>query len=348
VLTLEISRTGETKPKINVLKDHGIASETGLPWRNDGRSIKYPHSASPNCQVLPTDGRGQTPLMRPNSGLNWLTSFLDWSVGVGRLFGIPVRLHITLLFLLIPVVSRQAIKPIYALEIAVGMVLSILLHELGHALTAKRYRLTDLLIMLHGFGGYALSSGARTPRQSLVISLMGPAVTFVLGGTLWAVARFGQPMVDPGTEAARQLWLVGYLGSLNLLLGVLNLIPSFPFDGGQALRAILAHRHPDFKAMRAVGHLGLVLSPLLFIYSLIVKDNFIGFFGLIGSIGSLQILMTSGGIRFGEVAEDRRAAKEMEAVKEREKARAAAYQDDVDKRRREREEQERLRKLLGE
>src|SRR5688572_16307404 len=103
--------------------------------------------------------------------LSSLNSILNWSVRVGRLFGIPISLHITLLFFLLPAISGRKLGVWYTLEWIVLVVLSILLHELGHALTAKRFRLTDLSIMLHGFGGFAVSSGNRTPTQSLLISL---------------------------------------------------------------------------------------------------------------------------------------------------------------------------------
>ena len=101
-------------------------------------------------------------------------SFLNWSVGVGKLFGVPIRLHITILFFLLPAISSRGLGLGFALEYVAAMVLSILVHELGHALMAKRFGLSGLSIMLHGFGGFAVSSGYRSPRQALLISLAGP------------------------------------------------------------------------------------------------------------------------------------------------------------------------------
>jgi Zn-dependent protease len=278
--------------------------------------------------------------------MNRLNAFLNWSVRVGQLFGIPINLHISLAFFLLPLLARQTFGFARTLEYVVLVVLSILLHELGHALTAKRYHLTGLSIMLHGFGGFAIARGTRTPKQALVISLAGPAVTFVIAGLCLAIGSAGMSSASFGSEASIQFYLIHFLGSLNLIMGILNLMPSFPFDGGNSLRAILSMRIPEFKASRAVGHIGLIFTPLLGIYALITDQQFIFIFALMGLIGSLMTLMNSGGVRFGEFFADRRARKEAEAMKARDVARSQAYLSDVNNRLKEREERERLRKIL--
>src|ERR1700733_6616137 len=110
-----------------------------------------------------------------------LNTILNWSVRVGKLFGIPIYLHITILFFLWPALAHTGLGLAYNVEYAIGVVLSILLHELGHGLTAKYYKQTGLTIMLHGLGGFATSQGYRSPKQELLIVLAGPAVTFALG-----------------------------------------------------------------------------------------------------------------------------------------------------------------------
>src|SRR5579871_6011871 len=94
-------------------------------------------------------------------------SFFDLSVRVGRLFDIPISLHITILFFLFPIIANRWLGLLVSTEISVGIVLCVLLHELGHALAAKHYRLGGISIMLHGFGGYASASGECTPTHSL-------------------------------------------------------------------------------------------------------------------------------------------------------------------------------------
>src|SRR2546423_12450579 len=100
-----------------------------------------------------------------------LNSILNWSIRAGTLFGIPINLHISLLFFLFAALPGRGLDIGHGLEYAALIVLSILLHELGHALVAKHYRLTGLSIMLHGFGGFASSQGPRTPKQTVVIAL---------------------------------------------------------------------------------------------------------------------------------------------------------------------------------
>ena len=234
----------------------------------------------------------------------------------------------------------------HKIEYAVAIVLSILVHELGHALTAKRFGLTGLSITLHGFGGFAVSHGVRSPRQSLLISLAGPAATFALGLLCLGVSALGMRSPGLGIETLIQIILIHAVGRINILLGFLNLIPVPPWDGGQALQAILAHRMPEIKAMRAAAHFGLILAPALLIYGWATDANFFGLFAIVGILTCYTTLAGSGGIRFGEVFADRRSRKEVEAVKRREEARTQAYLDDVKAREKERADGERLRRLL--
>lgn len=278
-----------------------------------------------------------------------LNSILNWNVRLGRLFGIPIHLHITLLFFILPAFVRSKVSVGHAIEYALLVVLSILLHELGHALTAKRYRMTDLSIMLHGFGGFAASRGYRTPRQALFIVLAGPATTLLLGLVCWGIGKWAYGATAYETEMNMQAWLVYQLGLLNLRLAVLNMVPVLPWDGGQALQAVLAHRMPEIKATRAVAHLGLPIAVAMsLIGAFVLNENYLGLFGFVGFLVSLQTLLNTGGIQFGEFFRDRKVRKEEEAFRRQSKDRQERYLDDVTARERERAEQERLRKLLGE
>ena len=280
--------------------------------------------------------------MRPSR----LNSFFDYSVGAGRLFGIPIRLHITLIFFLLAARPSLGWGIWHGLELAAGIVLSILLHELGHGLTAKYYKMSGLSIMLHGFGGFATSHGYRTPKQALAIVLAGPAVTFALAVAFLGLGNFLLQGADYGSETIDQAYVMQALGHMNLLLGFLNMVPMLPFDGGNALRAILSFRLTDHKATRAVAHLGLLICPVMAVYGFLANQSFVGIFGLMGAITSYVTLANSGGVRFGEVFVDRRSRKEVAATKAREQIRQQTYLDDVNHRIKEREERARLRKLL--
>ena len=275
-----------------------------------------------------------------------LNEILNWSIRIGKLFKIPISLHITLLFFLWPIMNRRVLDVPHTAEYVVLVVLSILLHELGHALAAKKYKLGGLSIMLHGFGGFATSSGYRNPTQALVISLAGPAVTFALGFLCLGVESLTASKVASDSELFLQIRLIGILGYFNIVLGILNLIPSFPFDGGNALQAVLNRKMTSVKATRLVGHIGLIISPLVLLYAVLSGQNFIFLFGLMGIFASLQTLLNSGGVRFGEFFADRKAKKEAYAQKKREQERSQAYIDEVHTREKEREEKERLRKMF--
>ena len=278
--------------------------------------------------------------------LSKLNEILNWSVRVGKMFGIPISLHISLIFFLLPLLRDNGLGPILTLEYILLVIVSVLLHELGHAFAARHYKLTGLSIMLHGFGGFATSSGYRNPTQALVISLAGPTVTFVVGILCLTISFLTKTRFEFDSIGDKQMFIIHTIGTLNILLGFLNLIPSFPFDGGNSLRAILNRSMTEFKSTRAVGHLGLILSPLLIVYWLVSKNGFVGLFGLMGTISSIQVLTSSGGIKFQEVIQDRKAAKEALAQKKREKERSQAYLSEVKDREMQREEKERLRKMF--
>ena len=276
-----------------------------------------------------------------------LNRVLEWNRRVGTLFGIPIHLHITILFFLLPALSQQAgIGFALAVEFAVGIVFSILIHELGHALTAKHFRQSNLKIMLHGFGGFAFSQGNRTPKQELLIVLAGPCATFALGLLGLATANIFGHGVRENQSLLIQLGLIHALGAFNIFLGVINLIPILPWDGGQAVVAILSFRMPEIKALRFVAHYSLICGPLLAVYGFIRHGDFLIIFGLMGGISSYVTLQSTGGVKFGEAGKERKAKKEEEAYRKRRQEKNDAYLDEVSARAREREEQERLRKLL--
>jgi len=265
------------------------------------------------------------------------TSLFEKSMPVGVLFGIPIRLHITILFFLLPALISGRLGFWLSLEFAAGIVITILVHELGHGLMAKRYGMTGLSITLHGFGGFATSSGYRTPRQQLIIVLAGPGADFAFGLLLMAAGKMG---------VGAQFSLLWVLGIINIEIGLLNLVPILPWDGGMALQAILAHRISEFKAMRHASHVGLVLAAIELVAGLVWGDRFFSLFALIGLVTCYTNLASSGGIRFGEAMEDRRRRKDIEAVKRREEAKVQEFLGDVNLREKQREERERLRKLF--
>ena len=134
---------------------------------------------------------------------------------------------------------------------------SVLAHEMSHALVARRLGLQVQGITLFIFGGTtSIDSDARSPREEALIALAGPATSIALGGLFIGIeAVIAQPQVAA---------LVGWLGVVNLVLGLFNLIPGFPMDGGRVLRAVLWRVRGDrLAATRNAALVGRILAYVL-------------------------------------------------------------------------------------
>src|SRR3990170_4295051 len=133
---------------------------------------------------------------------------------------------------------------------------SVLAHELSHALVARRLGLKVEGITLFIFGGATtIDSDSRTPREEALIAIAGPATSLGLGG-IFVAADFAVTQPQVGA-------LIGWLGVVNLVLGVFNLIPGFPMDGGRVLRALLWRMRGDrLVATRNAAVVGRLLAYL--------------------------------------------------------------------------------------
>lgn len=193
---------------------------------------------------------------------------MRWSIQVMRCFGIPVRVHITLLILLPYFATRLAeplgLKgPLWGWIAAAGVWASILAHELGHALTARRMGCPAREITLWPIGGVAsLACIPRRPRDEALMAAMGPAVSLGLAG-VGLGAGFGLEPVQPELAA-----LLGLLGAINLSLVVFNLLPCFPMDGGRIYRALLSTRMNRVLATARAVRLGRWLAFALAVWGL--------------------------------------------------------------------------------
>jgi Zn-dependent protease/predicted transcriptional regulator len=124
---------------------------------------------------------------------------------------------------------------------------SVVIHELSHSLMANRLGQEVRRITLFIFGGMAhLSREPRNARTEFLIAVVGPLTSLALGGIFWLVGQWLRDLVAP-------LWaaVFHYLGFINVALGVFNLLPGFPLDGGRLLRSILWMRSGDLRAATA-------------------------------------------------------------------------------------------------
>ncbi len=144
---------------------------------------------------------------------------------------------------------------------ALGLVASILAHELSHAVVANHHGVRVEEITLWMFGGLArLSSQARDAGTELRIALAGPAMSVAIGVGSLALAALSAGVGGPELLTAS----LGWLGMLNVVLAVFNLLPGAPLDGGRVLAAVLWQRSGDERlARKRAAHAGQLLGQVL-------------------------------------------------------------------------------------
>jgi len=173
-------------------------------------------------------------------------SFLFRPRLAGRLFGIPILIMpavvvLTAMVLLLAGGRGGTPGVLWTLSVLLVLAVSLLAHELGHALVARRLRVKVLDITIWPLGGMARMEGlSDRPGLEGAIALAGPLVNLILGGLFYIL---------PGPLAFLVAWV-------NLVLGAGNLIPVFPLDGGRALRSFLARSAPLADATRAAVRIG--------------------------------------------------------------------------------------------
>ncbi len=178
---------------------------------------------------------------------------------IGRVLGIDLYLHPTFLMLLVFIGAMQGgLESVLLASATFGCVL---LHELGHALMARRFGIETEDITLYPIGGMArLKRMPRAPGAELLIALAGPTVNVLIVGIL--VAAIG---VLDGSGLGLFL---DHLIQINIILAAFNLIPAFPMDGGRVLRAVLSGWLGRARATMVAAGLGRGLALLLGLYCL--------------------------------------------------------------------------------
>lgn len=160
-----------------------------------------------------------------------------------------------------------------------GLFFSVILHEYGHALTARYYGVKTKDIILLPIGGLArLENLPKKPLQEFVVAAAGPVVNLLIAGLLGIILWFeyngeiGRIFSTRGTLILRWHRVVPMLFVLNLSLAIMNLIPAFPLDGGRMLRATLAIKLERLKATQIASYLGQGFSIFLVGYGVYRQD----------------------------------------------------------------------------
>ncbi len=167
--------------------------------------------------------------------------------------------------------------------IALGLFGGVLIHEIAHSVLARRYGLKINNITLLIFGGVSsIEEGTPDPMVELPVALIGPLTSCLVAVICSGLAYASDIFVADRAVAGTLIFFFGYLGLLNFILFVFNLLPAFPMDGGRVLRAWLARTRPLPDATRIAANIGkafavvfgiiaiLTLSPILIIIAFFI------------------------------------------------------------------------------
>jgi Zn-dependent protease/predicted transcriptional regulator len=211
---------------------------------------------------------------------------MKWSWRIGRVAGTDLHVHVTfpLLFAWIALsglgggANVRTIVATLVLTLAVFVI--VVLHEFGHALTARRFGVHTRDITLLPIGGVArLDRMPREPRQELVVSLAGPAVNVLLASAFYGILRISGvtailPELEKSATAVTLTSALAQLVAINIWLAAFNLIPAFPMDGGRVLRAVLAMRSHDYvKATATAARVGRVFALVFALVGIFLLES---------------------------------------------------------------------------
>ncbi len=223
------------------------------------------------------------------------------SIQIGKIIGIPIKLHITFLLILPVFAWNFAVNPspfgfsdldpfpryLLSLFAAISLFVCVVLHELGHSYIAKKHGTNIQSITLFLFGGVsALEEIPRDPKTELKMALAGPGVSFLISLIFMIVYLIFKSPDDSfmaiNNPYLRLFWMISII---NIMLGIFNLLPAFPMDGGRVLRAWLAQRTTYIRATREAAGIGKMLAIFMGIFGLFYSFWFllIAFFIYIGA-----------------------------------------------------------------
>jgi Zn-dependent protease/predicted transcriptional regulator len=251
---------------------------------------------------------------------------LKWSVQIGRIMGIPIKLHITFLIILFLFIYYFAaisfkvgglllgfnvldasfnIKLLYSTIASILFFSTILIHELSHSYIARSNGINIQSITLYIFGGVAqMEEIPRNPKMELKMAAAGPGISLFIGIVTYVLYDFFGPVHMEGANfyfgelnanimqmnpLNALLITLGIISFYNIFLGIFNLLPAFPMDGGRILRAFLAMWLPYLEATRTAVAIGKTFALLMGLIGVLPPVNpfliLIAFFVYYGAQG---------------------------------------------------------------
>ncbi|GAB4399588.1 MAG: site-2 protease family protein [Anaerolineales bacterium] len=236
---------------------------------------------------------------------------MKWQWKLGNFAGIDVYIHATFLLLIGWVGYSHWLEHQNWLEVlkGVGFILTlflcVILHEYGHALTARKYGIKTRDITIYPIGGVArLERMPEKPIEELWVALMGPAVNVVIAVGLFAYLLLTGSLVPLTNLTVASGSFIERIMLINITLVLFNLIPAFPMDGGRVLRALLAMRMDYVRATQIAANVGQGMAFLFGFIGLFTNPFllFIAFFVYIGAsqeASAVQMKNVIGGIPVG-------------------------------------------------
>ncbi|MEH6537195.1 MAG: site-2 protease family protein [Psychroserpens sp.] len=224
---------------------------------------------------------------------------------LGSVSGIKIKIHWTFLFLIAWIVFDElkrggtAESVLFNLAFVVAVFICVILHELGHALTAKRFGINTKKITLLPIGGMAsLDKIPESPKQEFLVVIAGPIVNILIAILLYFIVPV-QELFDQSFSEAYQVFksftfqnFLFYLFIVNVGLALFNMIPAFPMDGGRMLRALLAMRINRVKATQIAASIGQFIAVIFLLLGLLYNPFlvFIALFIFLGAYGENQMV----------------------------------------------------------
>ena len=214
---------------------------------------------------------------------------ISGTVSTVRLFGVPIRFHFTfvllLVFLIFVGVGGKQSGATTAIYVA-ALFGSVLVHEVCHVLVARLYGIHTSEIVMFPIGGVSRMESQPKARQELLIALAGPGINLIIGVVLLAAQSDFLPLekLSVPTDAN----LVERIALGNLLLGVFNLLPAYPMDGGRILRSLIALRKPEDEATQIAAAAGRFLAIAMGLFGLLSQNFVLVFVALFVYLGAAQ------------------------------------------------------------
>jgi len=227
------------------------------------------------------------------------------NLNLGRISGIKIIIHWTFFFLIAWVVFDElrhggnSESILFQVTFILAVFLCVVLHELGHALTAKRFGIKTEKITLLPIGGMAsLDKLPESPKQELLVVIAGPLVNVVIALILYFIIPveelFNQSFTDTyGIFASFSFQnFLFFLFIVNIGLALFNMIPAFPMDGGRLLRALLAMQMNRAKATQIATNIGQFIAVIFLLVGLLFNPFliFIALFIFLAAYGENQMV----------------------------------------------------------